>query len=385
MPRFIRTSRHLAVALAGSLLLVAGLAAEPIRVVTLNLQGMRPDSNWQVRMFFIQQRLIALNPDLICLQEVCETLGGGGADNQARSIAMALQAAHGGDYAWTFQPTHVGWELFNEGVGLVSRLPVLETGYRQLATGSFPRKAVWNRVQTAEGELQVFSTHLDHLSGSVRLLQATQVRDYVLETLADHPGSGAVLGGDFNTNPESAPIRVFTVAGPDSLFADAWASLHPGEPGWTMPSEAPTARIDYLFSLKDGLPWTPDSCRRELTTPYDGTHFPSDHFAVLADYTRESSSLGESGTRPRRPELGAPHPNPFNPSLRIPCQLAQSGQARLTVHDLLGREVAVLQDGLLPAGTRDFQWSPTGLAAGLYLVVLRRETGVEAQRALYLP
>ncbi|MFA7329521.1 MAG: endonuclease/exonuclease/phosphatase family protein [Candidatus Delongbacteria bacterium] len=381
--RRLMTARRLALGLL--LFLTTGAGAEPLRVVTLNLQGMRPDSNWQVRLFFIVQRLVELDPDVICLQEVCETLDGGGADNQARSIAQALQAAHGGDYTWSFQPTHVGWELFNEGVGLVSRLPVLESGYQSLTPGTFPRKVVWHRLQAEDGELQVFSTHLDHLSDAVRRVQAGQVQDYVLETLAAHPGSAAVLGGDFNATPESAPIRLFTQGDPDSLFADAWASLHPGENGWTMPAEAPTARIDYLFSRREGQPWLPDSCRRELTTPYDGTHFPSDHFAVLADYTLESSALGGANTRPGRPELLAPYPNPFNPALRIPLELARPGAARLSIHDLLGREVACLHEGGLPAGIREIVWSPAGLAGGLYLVVLRRETGVEARRALYLP
>lgn len=371
--------------LALPLLLGLATAAQALRVVTLNLQGMRPDSNWQVRMFFIKQRLIELDPDLICLQEVCETLEGGGADNQARSIAQALEDHFGGDYAWSYQSTHIAWEQFREGVGLVSRLPVLESGYLQLATGTFPRKVLWNRVQATEGELQVFSTHLDHLSASVRLVQAGQAREYVGEKLAAHPGSGAILGGDFNSTPESAAIHVFTQGGPDSAFADAWATLHPGEAGWTMPSDAPTARIDYLFSRRADQAWLPDSCRRELTVPYDGTHFPSDHFAVLADYPLDASGLGEVPLHPSRAELLAPHPNPFNPELSIPLQLERGAPTRLGIYDLLGREVARLQDGPLPAGRHEFRWRPAGVAGGLYLVRLEHAGRTEQRRALYLP
>lgn len=130
-----------------ALLLAATAGAEPLRVVTANLQGMRPDSNWQVRQFFIHQGVAALDPDVVCLQEVCETLGGGGADNQARALAEALQDALGGEWSWRFAPTHIAWDQFQEGIGLVTRLPVLESGSLPLVTGTFPRKVLWCRLQ----------------------------------------------------------------------------------------------------------------------------------------------------------------------------------------------------------------------------------------------
>jgi endonuclease/exonuclease/phosphatase family metal-dependent hydrolase len=376
-------TRAICRSLSLSLLLAATATAEPLRVVTVNLQGMRPDSNWQVRQFFIHQALVALDPDVVCLQEVCETLDGGGADNQARALAEALEAVHGGDYAWTFQATHIGWEQFREGVGLVSRLPVLESGFLQLVTGTFPRKVVWFRLQAEDGELQAFSTHLDHLSNAVRLQQATQVRGYVLQQLDAHPGSGAVLGGDFNATPASAPIRLFTEAGPDSLFSDAWATIHPGLPGWTMPSDNPAQRIDYLFSRAAAGPWTPDSCALALTMPYDGTHFPSDHFAVRADYTVETIHVDPAPARPRRAALGEPYPNPFNPEVTLPVELGRPEERlRLEVVDLLGRRLALLHDGPLAAGRHDFHWRDEHAVSGLRLVILETGDRRECRRIL---
>ena len=370
------------------LCLAAPAAAEPLRVVTYNLHGMSPGSNWQVRLFFIVQRLIELDPDLICLQEVCETLGGGGADNMARTIAEDLGEHFGREYSWTFQQTHIGWEQFGEGVAIVSKYPVTESGFRQLAAGTFPRKCVWNRVEAPTGEVQVFSTHLEHTAsgGAVRLLQATQARDYVLEKLAAFPGSVAVLGGDFNCTPTSAPIQVYTAAGPDSLFADAWAARHPGEDGYTMPAEGPSARIDYLFSRTPVQPWVPDSCRLEFTQRYDGTHYMSDHFGLYALYDLQDTALPPGTQRPRSSRLGAAWPNPFNPQTRVELALpVASDDLRLGVVDLLGRERAVLHQGPLGAGVHAFTWRPAGEAAGLYLIVLRSGVSCEVRRALYLP
>lgn len=383
----LRTLRLLPTMLA-LLALATPAAAEPLRVITYNLHGMSPGSNWQVRLFFIVQRLIELDPDLICLQEVCETLDGGGADNMARTIAEDLGGHFGREYEWYFQQTHIGWEQFGEGVAIVSRYPVTQSGFRQLATGTFPRKCVWNRVQAPTGEVQVFSTHLEHTAsgGAVRLLQATQARDYVLENLAAFPGSVAVLGGDFNATPASAPIQLFTAAGPDSLFADAWAALHAGENGYTMPAESPASRIDYLFSRGPGQPWAPDSSRLEFTQPYDGTHFMSDHFGLYAVYDLQDTPLSPGAQRPQGTLLGVARPNPFNPETRIELALpAASDDLRLRVVDLLGRERAVLHQGPLGAGAHAFTWHPAGDAAGLYLIVLRSGVDCEVRQVLYLP
>lgn len=385
-PTIPATARRAALAGAALFALAAAAAAEPLRVVTYNTQGMRPGSNWQVRLYFIVQRLIELDPDLVCLQEVCQTLDGGGEDNMARTIAEELGDHFGREYAWTFCPSHVAWDQFQEGVALVSRHPVLEDGCQPLPTGTFPRRVAWSRVATPAGELQVFSTHLEHddAHADVRLAQARQARDLVLARLAAHPGA-AVLGGDFNATPGSAPVQVFTAGGPDSLFADAWAGLHPGEPGYTMPSDAPARRIDYLLGIGGGDPWTPDSCRLEFTDPYDATHYMSDHLGLLAVYDLDEAGLAAPPPHPGACRLGAPWPNPFNPAVRLEVVLPAPASPRLSIHDLAGRELAVLHQGPLPAGRRTFSWHPGPAAAGLYLAVLREGSAVEMRRLLYLP
>ncbi|MEB3209494.1 MAG: T9SS type A sorting domain-containing protein, partial [Synechococcus sp.] len=67
------------------------------------------------------------------------------------------------------------------------------------------------------------------------------------------------------------------------------------------------------------------------------------------------------------------YPNPFNPTTVIGFQLSVFGQARLSVYDLLGREIAVLADGVYPAGRHEavFDAGNLGLASGVYVTVLR--------------
>lgn len=64
------------------------------------------------------------------------------------------------------------------------------------------------------------------------------------------------------------------------------------------------------------------------------------------------------------------YPNPFNPTTAIGFTLDTGRQTRLTVVDMIGREVTVLVNGMLPAGTHRVEFNASRLASGVYQVVL---------------
>jgi hypothetical protein len=66
-------------------------------------------------------------------------------------------------------------------------------------------------------------------------------------------------------------------------------------------------------------------------------------------------------------------PNPFNSTTEISFNLSADAQIRLTIHDIQGRELAVLQDGNEIAGTHAVSWDATGLASGVYFCRLQSE------------
>lgn len=65
------------------------------------------------------------------------------------------------------------------------------------------------------------------------------------------------------------------------------------------------------------------------------------------------------------------YPNPFNPSTLVGWTLDAPRATRLTVQDMLGREVAVLADGHFAAGTHTALFDGSGFASGIYLVRLQ--------------
>ena len=66
-------------------------------------------------------------------------------------------------------------------------------------------------------------------------------------------------------------------------------------------------------------------------------------------------------------ELRQNYPNPFNPSTTISFGMPEDGPVRLTVYDMLGRQMATLVDGFVVAGRHEVRFDAGGLASGMYL------------------
>ena len=64
--------------------------------------------------------------------------------------------------------------------------------------------------------------------------------------------------------------------------------------------------------------------------------------------------------------LEANYPNPFVRATDLQYVLPAPADVRLEVFDALGRRVAVLVEGLQPAGTHTVRWDAHGLAGGVY-------------------
>jgi len=90
--------------------------------------------------------------------------------------------------------------------------------------------------------------------------------------------------------------------------------------------------------------------------------------ASVLDWVDVSPMPEIPSARPKRVALGAPYPNPFNPRTTIPLTVDKHSLVKLAIHNLLGQEVAVLQNGVLPAGRYAFPWEAGSLASGVYVI-----------------
>jgi len=74
---------------------------------------------------------------------------------------------------------------------------------------------------------------------------------------------------------------------------------------------------------------------------------------------------------PSQPVLWQNRPNPVAPGTTIAFELQQSETLTLIVFNMLGQEVAILANGVLPAGRHHYSWNGAGLPAGIYFYRLQ--------------
>lgn len=138
----------------------------------------------------------------------------------------------------------------------------------------------------------------------------------------------------------------------------------------TAPSKTVFVRAYILFispSLLDGAGWVDDISLYQFDPETDAEPMP-----LAQDFTLRQNV-----------------PNPFNPTTRIDFELEKSGTVDLSVYDVAGRLVANLFQGHLGEGAHEVTWNGktnngTTAATGVYLYVLKTETGMAARRMVLL-
>ena len=77
-------------------------------------------------------------------------------------------------------------------------------------------------------------------------------------------------------------------------------------------------------------------------------------------------------------------PNPFNPTTSIRYALPQAAEVRLVVYDVLGRQVAVLAEGMKPPGEHLVEVDAGRWASGLYFYTIEAAGQKQTQRMVLI-
>jgi hypothetical protein len=98
------------------------------------------------------------------------------------------------------------------------------------------------------------------------------------------------------------------------------------------------------------------------------------------------SDAGSIGTTAALPFALLPnHPNPFNPTTAIRYTLPGTGLVRVMLHDIRGREIQSLHNGVQSAGLHSVPWNGTlpggrPVASGTYVVRVETPWGTATQK-----
>ncbi len=103
----------------------------------------------------------------------------------------------------------------------------------------------------------------------------------------------------------------------------------------------------------------------------NGASLTNASIPIRAEFLVDTATPVETADElPERVTLEANYPNPFNPVTTIAYGLDRAAEVRLAVYDVLGRRVATLVEGLMPAGRHAAVFDAAGQASGLYFYTL---------------
>jgi len=91
-----------------------------------------------------------------------------------------------------------------------------------------------------------------------------------------------------------------------------------------------------------------------------------------------------SSTAPNNYTLYQNYPNPFNPSTNIKFDIPKSGNVRITVYDITGKQIAELLNQNLSPGTYETNWDADGFGSGVYFYSLEAEGFKETRKMLLI-
>ncbi len=208
-----------------------------LTVLTFNVWGLPSWMNHapKARYARIARDLERLRPDLVLLQEVWT--------KSAAAVA----------------PTNAGWLVAQarpanffrrNGLMVLSRLPISGGEFHPFSKAAFPdsmvRKGALKVTVEAPGghRLNVWNVHLQSDAPQVRLLQIEQLAAWVRD--ADDGQTADVVGGDFNSTPDSPEFKLLSLELGQTVHEIAHLAFLPTYDGLS-PDPKMAQTIDYLF------------------------------------------------------------------------------------------------------------------------------------------
>src|SRR4030095_4939140 len=100
-------------------------------------------------------------------------------------------------------------------------------------------------------------------------------------------------------------------------------------------------------------------------------------------YTQTGLGITQiSGNIPDKYSLGQNYPNPFNPATNINFSIPKTGNVRLAVYDIQGKEIETIVNESLAAGTYKVDFDAARLSSGVYFYRIDAEGFSEVKKMI---
>lgn len=131
----------------------------------------------------------------------------------------------------------------------------------------------------------------------------------------------------------------------------------------------------FFSSADGGANWTASTgCGMEIRNILltgVGLFASGENGGIWLDPSIVSSVDKQLGIKPNQYTLFQNYPNPFNPSTTVEFNLTKSGHVSLLIYNMLGKEVALLINQEMGAGTHSVNWQANGVATGVYFYKIK--------------
>ncbi len=271
-------------------------------ILTLNLHTYQ-ESRQNEKFNLIADVIGMMDVDFIAFQECAQNRntaiseGNIRTDNMAKIIAGRIMEKFGKTYYFKWDWAHYGWEVWEEGVAVLSKYPITAYESRYISslttvTSIESRKVIFVSCQAGNSRVfNLFSAHTHWRTSLTSEEQNNQVKKIKLmveekEGINENFSPISLVCGDFNGNPTSDDpwSEGYQTMMQGNSYCDTFLEIYPdanNKPAQsrynTIGGEFP-GRIDYIFMKKDSLFYVFDS---QIIFKPDVVGVVSDHYGVM--------------------------------------------------------------------------------------------------------
>ncbi len=295
---------------------------DELLVLTLNMHTYQ-EENQSTKFDMIVETIAKMDIDILLLQECAQhqdspNVSEGNPiriDNMAYILSQKLKHEYQLDYYFVWDWAHYGWNVWEEGVAVLSKYPILDWESRYISTYTSKSIGSWETISRMAiyasidvpwfGRVNAFSVHLswrvtetdEEQNNQIKRLKAFVAEK---ENLTSEPVLSFV-GGDFNGNPTSDPpwSEGYETMMVNNNYVDSYLEVYsdanfiPSQRKHdTVKGDLP-GRIDYIFMKENNQTYSVEASQIIFTPIVVGE--VSDHYGVISKVKRDISPYESTG------------------------------------------------------------------------------------------